>query len=98
MSEMQKKMSEMENLKKELQNRELSLEHTETEGPVLAQKQQENYEDKSSMTNERDDRKELQETFKVERDQLKEYIKKIEAAVSYALFLYSLNVPLETTE
>ncbi|XP_051676102.2 centromere-associated protein E isoform X1 [Oryctolagus cuniculus] len=79
MSEMQKKMTEMENLKNEIKNQGLKLEQMETERLELAQKLQENYKEKNSITKERNDLKELQETFEIERDQLKGYIKEIEA-------------------
>lgn len=79
MSEMQKKVTEMENLKNEIKNQGLKLEQMESERLELAQKLQENYKEKNSITKERNDLKELQETFEIERDQLKGYIKEIEA-------------------
>ncbi|XP_055152832.1 centromere-associated protein E isoform X2 [Symphalangus syndactylus] len=79
MSEMQKKINEMENLKNELKNKELTLEHTETERLELAQKLNENYEEMKSITKERKVLKELQESFETERDQLRGYIREIEA-------------------
>ncbi|XP_063579622.1 centromere-associated protein E isoform X11 [Pongo abelii] len=79
MSEMQKKINEMENLKNELKNKELTLEHMETERLELAQKLNENYEEMKSITKERKVLKELQESFETERDQLKGYIREIEA-------------------
>ncbi|KAM6148053.1 centromere-associated protein E [Erethizon dorsatum] len=80
MSEMQKKVNEMENLKNELKNQESRLEHVEMEKLELAQKLLGKCEEMKSITKERNDLKELQESFEVERDQLKEYISKIEAA------------------
>ncbi|KAL2780687.1 centromere-associated protein E isoform 2 [Daubentonia madagascariensis] len=79
MNEMQKKMNEMENLKNELKNRELAMEHMEMEQLELAQKLYKNYEEMKSIIKERNDLKELQESFETERDQLKEYIREIEA-------------------
>ncbi|PNJ84334.1 CENPE isoform 3 [Pongo abelii] len=79
MSEMQKKINEMENLKNELKNKELTLEHMETERLELAQKLNENYEEMKSITKERKVLKELQESFETDRDQLKGYIREIEA-------------------
>ncbi|XP_054539215.1 centromere-associated protein E isoform X7 [Pan troglodytes] len=79
MSEMQKKINEMENLKNELKNKELTLEHMETERLELAQKLNENYEEVKSITKERKVLKELQESFETERDQLRGYIREIEA-------------------
>ncbi|XP_024784426.4 centromere-associated protein E isoform X2 [Pan paniscus] len=79
MSEMQKKINEMENLKNELKNKELTLEHMETERLELAQKLNENYEEVKSITKERKVLKELQESFETERDQLRGYVREIEA-------------------
>uniref|UniRef100_G3RGH5 Centromere-associated protein E n=1 Tax=Gorilla gorilla gorilla TaxID=9595 RepID=G3RGH5_GORGO len=79
MSEMQKKINEMENLKNELKNKELTLEHMETERLELAQKLNENYEEVKSITKETKVLKELQESFETERDQLRGYIREIEA-------------------
>uniref|UniRef100_A0A2K6LFX4 Centromere-associated protein E n=1 Tax=Rhinopithecus bieti TaxID=61621 RepID=A0A2K6LFX4_RHIBE len=79
MSEMQKKINEMENLKNELKNKELTLEHREAERLELVQKLNENYEEMKSITKERKVLKELQESFETERDQLRGYIREIEA-------------------
>ncbi|XP_053453331.1 centromere-associated protein E [Nycticebus coucang] len=79
MSEMQKKVNEMENLKNKLKSQELTMERMETERLELAQKLHENSEEMKSITKERNDLKELQESFETERDQLKEYIREIEA-------------------
>ncbi|XP_008579154.1 PREDICTED: centromere-associated protein E isoform X2 [Galeopterus variegatus] len=79
MNEMQEKMNEMENLTNELKNHQLTLECMETERLELAQKLHENYEEMKSITKERNDLKELQESFEIERDQLKGYIREIEA-------------------
>ncbi|XP_045648807.1 centromere-associated protein E-like isoform X3 [Ursus americanus] len=78
MSEMQKKINEMENLKNELRNQELTLERIEMEKLELAQKLRENYEEMKSITKERNDLKELQESFEIEREKLKGYVREIE--------------------
>uniref|UniRef100_A0A8C9MDJ1 Centromere-associated protein E n=1 Tax=Panthera tigris altaica TaxID=74533 RepID=A0A8C9MDJ1_PANTA len=78
MSEMQKKMSEMENVKNGLRNQELTLEHMEMERLELAQKLHENYEELKSITKERNDLKELQESFDLEREKLQDYIRELE--------------------
>ncbi|XP_044768590.1 centromere-associated protein E isoform X1 [Neomonachus schauinslandi] len=78
MNEMQEKMNEIENLKNELRNQELTLERIEMERLELAQKLHENYEEMKSITKERNDLKELQESFEIEREKLKGYIKEIE--------------------
>ncbi|XP_030883180.1 centromere-associated protein E [Leptonychotes weddellii] len=78
MNEMQGKMNEIENLKNELRNQELTLERIEMERLELAQKLHENYEEMKSITKERNDLKELQESFEIEREKLKGYIKEIE--------------------
>nr|XP_012634447.1 centromere-associated protein E isoform X3 [Microcebus murinus] len=79
LSERQKRVNEMENLKNELKNQELTMERMEMERLELAQKLHENYEEMKSITKERNDLKELQESFETERDQLKGYIREIEA-------------------
>ncbi|XP_032117475.1 centromere-associated protein E isoform X9 [Sapajus apella] len=79
MNEMQRKINEMENLKNELKNKELTLERMETERLELTQKLNENYEEIKSITKERKAIKELQESFETERDQLRGYIREIEA-------------------
>ncbi|XP_032716519.1 centromere-associated protein E isoform X2 [Lontra canadensis] len=79
MNEMQEKMNEMENLKNESRNQELTLERIEMERLELAQKLHENYEEMKSITKERNDLKELQESFEIEREKLKGYIREIEA-------------------
>ncbi|XP_046947783.1 centromere-associated protein E [Lynx rufus] len=78
MSEMQKKMSEMENVKNGLRSQELTLEHMEMERLELAQKLHENYEELKSITKERNDLKELQESFDIEREKLQDYIRELE--------------------
>ncbi|XP_045327392.1 centromere-associated protein E isoform X2 [Leopardus geoffroyi] len=78
MSVMQKKMSEMENVKNGLRSQELTLEHMEMERLELAQKLHENYEELKSITKERNDLKELQESFDIEREKLQDYIRELE--------------------
>uniref|UniRef100_A0ABI7ZQ54 Kinesin motor domain-containing protein n=1 Tax=Felis catus TaxID=9685 RepID=A0ABI7ZQ54_FELCA len=78
MSEMQKKMSEMEKVKNGLRSQELTLEHMEMERLELAQKLHENYEELKSITKERNDLKELQESFDIEREKLQDYIRELE--------------------
>ncbi|XP_054550573.1 centromere-associated protein E isoform X2 [Talpa occidentalis] len=77
-NEMQKKMNDIENLKNELKNQELTLERTEMERLDLAQKLHENCEEIKSLTKERNDLKELQDSFEIEREKLKGYIREIE--------------------
>ncbi|XP_019594442.2 centromere-associated protein E isoform X1 [Rhinolophus sinicus] len=78
MSDMQEKMNEMENLKNKLKNQELTLECLEIEKLELAQKLYENSEEMKSITKERNDLKELQESFEIERDKLNGCIREIE--------------------
>lgn len=78
MSDMQEKMNEMENLKNKLKNQELTLERLEIEKLELAQKLYENNEEMKSITKERNDLKELQESFEIERDKLNGCIREIE--------------------
>lgn len=57
----------------------------------LAQKLHENYEEMKSITKERNDLKELQESFEIEREKLKGYVREIEVTVSYFPFLSSIK-------
>ncbi|XP_067591543.1 centromere-associated protein E isoform X1 [Pseudorca crassidens] len=79
MTEIQKKMNEMENLKNELKNQELTLERIKIERLELVQKLHENSEEMKFITKERNDLKELQESFEIERNKLKGHIREIEA-------------------
>nr|XP_058923427.1 centromere-associated protein E isoform X1 [Kogia breviceps] len=79
MTEIQKKMNEMENLKNELKNQELTLERIKIERLELVQKLHENYEEMKFISKERNDLKELQESFEIERNKLKGHIREIEA-------------------
>ena len=81
----------MESLKNELRNQELTLERIEMEKLDLAQKLHENYEEMKSITKERNDLKELQESFEIEREKLKGYVREIEVTVSYFPFLSSIK-------
>lgn len=96
MTEIQKKMNEMENLKNELKNQELTLERIKIERLELVQKLHENSEEMKFITKERNDLKELQESFEIERNKLKGHIREIEATVSHTLFFHLLNVSLKT--
>ncbi|XP_029393798.1 centromere-associated protein E [Mus pahari] len=79
MSKMQTKVVDVESLQNELRNQGLALERVETERLVLARRLHENYEEMKSITKERNDLKELQESFEIENKQLKEYAREIEA-------------------
>ncbi|XP_021089639.1 centromere-associated protein E [Mesocricetus auratus] len=73
MSEMQKVMTDME------KNQQLALESMDAERLELAQKLHENCEEMKSLMKERNDLKLLQESFEIERRQLKESAREIEA-------------------
>ncbi|XP_070289306.1 centromere-associated protein E isoform X2 [Myotis yumanensis] len=70
-SETQKKVSEMEQLQKQFKTQSLTLEETEMENLNLAQKLHENLEEMKSVMKERDHLRRVEETLKLERDQLK---------------------------
>lgn len=80
MSKLQAKVIDMESLQNEFRNQGLALERVETEKLELAQRLHESYEEVKSITKERNDLKELQESFEIEKKQLKEYAREIEAA------------------
>ncbi|XP_054577793.1 centromere-associated protein E [Eptesicus fuscus] len=70
-SETQKKMSEMEQLKKQFKAQTVTLGKIEMENLNLAQKLNENLEEMKSVVKERDHLRRVEETLKLERDQLK---------------------------
>ncbi|KAK1345690.1 hypothetical protein QTO34_008154 [Cnephaeus nilssonii] len=70
-SETQKKMSEMEQLKKQFKAQTVTLGKIEMENLNLAQKLHENLEEMKSVVKERDHLRRVEETLKLERDQLK---------------------------
>lgn len=84
-SKMRERMTEMESLQDQLRSQGLALERMETERLELSQKLHENCEKLKSLTKERNDLKELQESFEIERRQLAEYAREIKATVSNTL-------------
>ncbi|KAJ8780322.1 hypothetical protein J1605_011586 [Eschrichtius robustus] len=94
MTEIQKKTNEMENLKNELKNQELTLERIKTERLELVQKLHENYEEMKFITKERNDLKELQESFEIERNKLKGHIREIEATIVTLVFYEYHKIPV----
>ncbi|XP_039704800.1 centromere-associated protein E isoform X1 [Pteropus medius] len=71
-SESQEKICDMESLKKQLESQKSTLENIEMENVRLTQRLHANLEEMRSVTKERDDLRRVEETLKVERDQLKE--------------------------
>ena len=65
----------MENLKKQLEAQKSTLENTEWENIKLTQRLNENIAEIRSVTKERDDLRNMEETLKVEIDQLKENLR-----------------------
>lgn len=84
-SKMRERVTEMESLKDQLRSQGLALERMEAERLELSQKLEENCEKLKSLTKERNDLKELQESFERERRQLAEYAREIKATVSNAV-------------
>ncbi|XP_045039707.2 centromere-associated protein E isoform X4 [Desmodus rotundus] len=74
-NETQEKICEMEYLKKQLETQKSTLENLEMENIRLTQTLQDNLEEIRSVTKERDDLRGVEETLKVERDQLKENLR-----------------------
>ena len=74
-SETWEKICEMENLKKQLEAQKSTLENTEWEKIKLTQRLHENLTEIRSVTKERDDLRNTEETLKVEIDQLKENLR-----------------------
>ena len=84
-SETWEKICEMENLKKQLEAQKSTLENTEWENIKLTQRLNENIAEIRSVTKERDDLRNMEETLKVEIDQLKENLRETTSRVSYQL-------------
>ncbi|XP_025278683.1 centromere-associated protein E isoform X4 [Canis lupus dingo] len=74
-SETQEKICEMEHLKNQFEAQKSTLENIEMENARLTQRLHENLEEMRSVTKERDDLRSIEETLKVERDQLKENLR-----------------------
>lgn len=83
-SETQKKMSEMEQLKKQFKAQTVTLGKIEMENLNLAQKLHENLEEMKSVVKERDHLRRVEETLKLERDQLKANLQETIVRVSCA--------------
>lgn len=84
-SETQEKICEMEHLKNQFEAQKSTLENIEMENARLTQRLHENLEEMRSVTKERDDLRSIEETLKVERDQLKENLRETVIRVSYHL-------------
>lgn len=85
-NETEEKMCEIEYLKKQFETQKSTVENLEIENIRLTQRLQDNLEEMRSVTKERDDLRSMEETLKVERDQLKETLRETAIRVSYHLF------------
>lgn len=74
-NETEEKMCEIEYLKKQFETQKSTVENLEIENIRLTQRLQDNLEEMRSVTKERDDLRSMEETLKVERDQLKETLR-----------------------
>lgn len=81
--ETQGKMCETEHLKNQFETQKSTLENIEMENVRLTQRLHENLEEMRSVTKERDDLRSVEETLKIERDQLKENLRETAIRVSY---------------
>lgn len=82
-NETQEKMCEIEYLKNQFEAQKSTLENIEKENVRLTQRLHENLEEMRSVTKERDDLRSVEETLKVERDQLQENLRETVIRVSY---------------
>ncbi|XP_068950741.1 centromere-associated protein E isoform X2 [Petaurus breviceps papuanus] len=78
-TEAQEKVKEVEHLKEQLKSKDSTLERIEMENLELAQKLQASLEETTSVTEERDTLTKTREALHMERDQLKETIRALEA-------------------
>ncbi|XP_034506219.1 centromere-associated protein E-like, partial [Ailuropoda melanoleuca] len=74
-NETQEKIWDMEYFKNQFEAQKSTLENIEMENVRLTQRLHENLEEMKSVTKERDDLKSIEETLKVERDQLEENLR-----------------------
>lgn len=82
-NDLKETMYQTEQLKKQLEAQNSILENTETEKLKLTQKLHENLEEIKCVTKERDSLRRMEGTLKMERDQLRESLRDVEAKVSY---------------
>lgn len=82
-NETQEKMCEIEYLKNQFEAQKSTLENIEKENVRLTQRLHENLEEMRSVMKERDDLRSVEETLKVERDQLQENLRETVMRVSY---------------
>lgn len=76
-------MYQAEQLKKQLEAQNSILESTETEKLKLTQKLNENLKELKCVATERDSLRRMEGTLRMERDQLRESLREVEAKVSY---------------
>lgn len=69
--EVQERLNEMEELKEQLENRDSTLQTVEREKTLITEKLQQTLEEVKTLTQEKDDLKQLQKSLQIERDQLK---------------------------
>lgn len=84
-SETQEKICDVEYFKNKFEAQKSILENTEMENVRLTQRLHENLEEMRSVIKERDDLRNIEETLKVERDQLEENLRETVIRVSYRL-------------
>ncbi|XP_069449075.1 centromere-associated protein E isoform X2 [Ovis canadensis] len=70
-TETQERSNEVEELKKQLESRESRLQMVEKEKTLITEKLQQTLVEVKTLTQEKDDQKQLQESLQIERDQLK---------------------------
>lgn len=84
-SETQEKICDMEYFRNQLEAQKSTLKNKEMENVRLTQRLHKNPEEMRSVTKERDDLRSVEETLKVQRDQLEENLKETVIRVNYPL-------------
>lgn len=84
-NETQEEICDMEYFKNQFEAQKSTLENIEMENVRLTQRLHENLEEMKSVTKEGDDLRSIEETLKVERDQLEENLRETVFRVSYRL-------------
>lgn len=96
-AENEERLKEVEELKEQLENRESKLHTVEKEKTLITEKLQQTLVEVKTLTQEKDDQKQLQESLQIERDQLKSDIQDTINMVRFWLMkLWNLRASLKT--
>ena len=95
-TENQERSKEVEELKKQLESRDSRLQMVEKEKTLITEKFQQTLVEVKTLTQEKDDQKQLQESLQTERDQLKSDIQDTINMVRFWVNFWNLRASLKT--